>query len=79
MFTDESKIKIGGSDARVCVWRKSTKIWLPCCTLGTVKIGDASIMVWGCISYDGVGPLVIVEGNVTGKIQTKVAKAFFFH
>lgn len=54
VFTDETKIKISGSDGRVFVWRKSTEQWLPCCTLGTVKTGEASIMVWGCMSYDGL-------------------------
>ncbi len=45
VFTDESKIKLSGSDGRVFVWRKSTEEWMPTCTLGTVKTGEALILV----------------------------------
>ena len=31
------------------------------------KTGEQSIMVWGCMSNDGIGPLVITEGSVTGE------------
>ena len=51
----------------VFVWQKSTEEWMPTCTLRTVKTGEPSIMVWGCMSNDGVGPLVLTEGSVTGK------------
>ena len=46
VFTDESKIKVDGSAGLVFVWRKSTEEWLPCCTIGTVKNGGTSLMVW---------------------------------
>ena len=51
-------------DRRVFVWRKSTEEWLPFCTLGSVKTGDASIMAWGTMSHDGVGPLTVVQGSI---------------
>ena len=76
VFTDETKIKISGSDGRVFVWRKSTEQWLSC-TLGTVKTREASIMAWGCKSYDGVSPLVIVEGTVTGKKYKQMLQKYF--
>ena len=40
---------------------------MPTCTLGTAITGEPSIMMWGCMSYDGVGPLVLTEGGVAGK------------
>ena len=65
VFTDESKIKISGSvDRRVFVWRKLTEERLPCCTLSSVTTGDASIMAWGTMSHDGVGPLTVVQGSI---------------
>ena len=36
VFTDESKVRLNGSDGRVCVWRKCTEEWLPICIVGTV-------------------------------------------
>ena len=32
-----------------------------------VKFGGGSVMVWGCISCDGVGPLAKIEGRMKGK------------
>ena len=28
-----------------------------------VKFGGGSVMVWGCISCDGIGPITKVEGG----------------
>ena len=69
VFTEESKIKISGSDGCVFVWCKTTKEWLPCCIFATVKTNMTPILVWGSMSYNGVGPLIIVEGSVTGTMQ----------
>ena len=33
----------------------------------TVKFGGGSVMVWGCITSDGVGPLTTVDGRMKGK------------
>ena len=66
VFTDESKIKIIGSDDRVFVWCKTTEEWLPCCILATIKTSKTSILLWDLMSYNGVGPLITVEGSVTG-------------
>ena len=79
VFTDESKIKKSGSDGRVFVWRKSTEEWMPTCTLGIVKTGEPSIMVWGCMSNDGVVPLVLTEESVTGKKYRDISKNHIYH
>ena len=77
VFTGESKIKISGSDGCVFVWRTSTEEWLPCCTIATVKTGEASLMAWGCITYDGVGPITIVGGTVTGPKYLTILQEHF--
>ena len=76
VFTNESKIEISG-DGRVFIWRKSTEEWMPTCTLGTVKTGEPSIMVWGCMSNDAVGPLVLTEGSVTTKKYRDILQKHF--
>ena len=40
---------------------------LPECIQQTVKFGGGSVMVWGCISRDGIGPITKVEGRMNGK------------
>lgn len=37
------------------------------CVQQTVKFAGGSVMVWGCISCDGVGPIDKVEGRMNAK------------
>ena len=34
-------------------------------------------MIWGCMSYDGVGPLAIVNGSVTGSKYRRILQKHF--
>ena len=62
---------------RVFVWRKSTKEWLNCCRLGSVKAGEASVMVWGSKSFAGAGLLTVVEGTITGETYNQTQQKHF--
>jgi transposase len=65
IFSDESQVVIG-TDNRVYLWRKDCEVDSPhlVCTLSKRKV---SLMVWGCITYEGMGTLVPVEGNINGQ------------
>ena len=63
LWTDESKIVLFGSKGRrQFVRRPPNTEYKPEHTLKTVKHGGASIMIWGCFSYHGVGPLYRIPG-----------------
>ena len=36
-------------------------------SVSTAKFGGASVMVWGCFSWFGIGPLVLVNGNTNSE------------
>ena len=46
------------------------------CTVGTVQQG-ISWMIWGAISSEGVGPLALIEGSVTGQKYIKTLNEHF--
>lgn len=74
IFADESKYNIFGSDGRTMVWRKTNDELNPLNIRGTVKFGGGSVMVWGCMSYYGVGPLVFIESIMDHKMYLQILR-----
>ena len=67
LWTDESKFTRHGSDGKLYIRRRSNEEFSPKCTLGTVKGGGGSVMVWGGITSNGPGPLSQVLGIMDAK------------
>lgn len=64
LFSDESTFELFSSKKRQYVWRKNGNAFDLKNLVPTVKFGGGKIMVWGCISYHGVGNLVFVDGTL---------------
>ena len=67
VWSDESKFILFGSDGRVYIRRRKGKDYLLECVQSTVKFGGGSVMVCGCITSDGVGPLTTADGRMKAK------------
>ena len=63
LFTDETQVVLGKSK-NISVWRKADEKWRPECLNILKRPVTASVMFWGCVTYNGVGVLVPVEGNI---------------
>lgn len=66
LWSDESKFCLFGSDGRKYVRRPIGMRHNHKYQLSTVKHGGGNVMVWGCFSRDGVGPIVQIEEIMNG-------------
>lgn len=64
VFTDESKFNLFGPDGNKRVWRFPGSMVQDHHVQQVVKFGGGSVMVWGAITYDGVGRLLRVDGRM---------------
>lgn len=64
LWSDESKFNRFGSDGKQYVRRPRNQELSPQYTLKTVKHGGGNVIVWGCFSWDGVGPLHRIQGRM---------------
>lgn len=71
IFSDETKINLLNSDGKIYVRRRVREEFNPTCVIPTVKHGGGSRMFWGCMRYNGVGPITPVRGimNAVGYVQ----------
>ena len=76
---DESKFNLFGSDGRVYVRRRVGKDFLPECVDRTVKFGGGNVIMWGCITCDGMGPLVKVKGRINSDDYIKLFSDILLH
>jgi len=78
IFSDEMSIVVS-PNGRVKLWRKAEEKWSVHC-VEAAHLGPRStlkLMVWGCISYQKVGPLVFVEGTMNSAKYTNVLADHF--
>lgn len=64
LFSDESSFLLFGSDGITYVRRPESERFNPRYQLCTVKHGGGKLMVWGCFSLNGVGPLVRIRDTM---------------
>ena len=64
-------------DNRVLIQRRHGEVWTPPC-LNPGRGARVSLMIWGCIIYEGVGTLTVVdtERNINAKIYIEVVDNF---
>ena len=73
IFSDETQIVLDNKG--VYVWRKPDEIWRPECLGKRQGNTRLSVMFWGCITYNGVGVLVPVDGIIDSKKYVQILDA----
>jgi hypothetical protein len=72
LWSDETKINRIGSDGRQYVWKRVGEPLSDRLTTPTVKHGGGSMMVWGCMGWNGVGLLTEIEGKMDAKQYVEI-------
>ena len=71
VWSDETKINRLGSDGRKWVWKKAGEGLSDRLVEGTRKFGGGSVMVWGCMTWDGVYACKI-DGKMDGALYVQI-------
>ena len=58
------------------MWRQPHEKYDIDCLIPTVKSGQQGIMVWGCFTKNGLGPLVRLEGRITAVIYINILENY---
>jgi len=74
MSSDESQVVLDHS-RNVYLWRQSDEIWFPDCQGKRGGRPRISAMLWDCVTYDGVGTLLPVGGNIDSQKYTQILDA----
>ena len=74
IWSDETKVNRLGSDGRKWVWKKSGEGLGDRLVQGTVKFGGGSVMVWGCMTWQGVGYAARIDGRMDGDLYLQILK-----
>jgi transposase len=72
VYSDESKINRFGSDGDRTTWKMKGEGLSDRLVEGTLKFGGCSLMVWGCMMWEGVGNLVKIDGKMDTDLYQQI-------
>jgi hypothetical protein len=72
VWSDETKINRLGSDGRKWVWKLPGENLNDRLVEGTLKFGGGSLMMWGCMAWEGVGYGCKIDGKMDAELYTKI-------
>ena len=74
LWSDESKFNLKKFDGAQRVWIKRGEAFYLSCTRGSVKHGGRSLMLWGCMAWNGVGKLEYIDETMNADLYNNVLK-----
>src|SRR6202045_4987709 len=73
VYSDETKINRLGPDGKKWVWKKKGEHRVGDRMMeGAMKFGGGSVMVWGCMMWEGVGYAFKIDGRMDKHLYTSM-------
>ena len=76
-WSDETKINCLGSDGGTYVWIEAGEGLSDRRVEGTVKFGGGNLMMWGCMSWEGIGYACRIEGKMDADLYVSILEDEF--
>ena len=77
IWSDETKINHLGSDGCKWAWKRAGGGLNNRLVEGTLKFGGGSLMMWGYITWEGVGFASKIDGRMDGGLYLQILKDEF--
>ena len=74
IWSDETKINCLGSDGHKWTWKRAGEGLNDRLVVGTLKFGGGSLMMWGCMTWEGVGFASKIDGRMNGDLSRHILK-----
>src|SRR6266567_8496475 len=74
VWSDETKINCLGSDECKWVWKRPEEGLSDRLVEGTVKFEGGSIIIWGCMTWKGVGYAAKIDGRMDSDLYLQILK-----
>ena len=72
IWSDETRINCIESDGRKWVWKKPGEGLSDRLVEGTLKFGGGSLMMWGCMGWEGVGYSCKIDGKMDADLYVSI-------
>ena len=72
VWSDETKVNWLGSDGRKWAWKKPGEGLSDRLVKGTLKFGGGSVMVWGCMMWEGIGYAAKIDRRMDADLYTRI-------
>ena len=74
IWSDETKINLLGSDEHKWAWKRAGEGLNDSLVEGTLKFRGGSLMMWGCMTWEGVGFASKIDGMMDGDLYLQILK-----
>ena len=71
-WSDKTKINCIGSDGKRWAWKKAGEGLSDRLVQGTVKFGGGSLMMWGCMIWEGVEMACKIKGRMDTDLYLQI-------